>query len=238
MRKLILLICQFLLAVSFIYSQSKFESIEKYNFAYVNFYFFDNKDKGIIQLTKAYDAVDNSCCFSSCSQEIVKKQEKILVEPVKNKINYLLSEIEKQNNLKILRMDDLDRISSVLAVNIKFDLTEKFITFYNSQPNQQKVFSDFTVPKSKIGVVNTKLFFDKLKGIKSFAEFNENNNSEYICGKTSLCQELGKAIQTFAEKNEFGIILDSSKELPLELKDLKTIDITKEFISEYNNSNK
>jgi hypothetical protein len=43
-------------------------------------------------------------------------------------------------------------------------------------------------------------------------------------------------MQTFAEKHGFGIILDSSKELPLELKDLKTIDITKEFISEYNSN--
>lgn len=236
MRKLILFVIQFFLAASFIYSQNSSEKAEFYRIAFVYFIYFDNEKNGISRLTKALDAVYHHCY--ACSEELINKRKDILVIPIIKDINNSLSEIENQNSLKISKIEDHSKLQSIIAVNKNMNLTEKFITFYNAQANKQKIDVDFTVPKSQIGVIDTRKFFDKLNGIKSFAEFGENNNPEYICGKTKLCQELGKAMQTFAEKNEFGIILDSSKELPLEFKDLKTIDITKEFISEYNNSNK
>lgn len=230
-----MIICQFLLVVGFVYSQKTSEKVEFYRIAFVNFIYFDNEDKGIIQLSKAWDAVFDHCY--KCSNELINKRKKAFVDQVEDNINKLLSEIENQNNLKILKIENQSNLDSILAVNKNIDLTEKFIFFYNAQSNRQKTDVGFTVPKSKIGVIDTRVFFDKLNGIKSFAEFKENNNSEHICGKTKICQELGKNIQSFAEKNEFGIILDSSKELPLELKESKTINITQEFISEYNKSN-
>lgn len=236
MRILVLIFCQFLLAVSFIYSQTTSEKPENYRIAFIDFIYFDNEDKGIIQLSKARNAVIQHC--HKCPNELINKRKTILVDPVVSDINKSLSEIENQSNLHIFKIETHSNSDSILAVDKNIDLTEKFIFFYNGQTNKQKADVDFTVPKSKIGVINTRMFFDKLNGIKSFAEFKENNNSEYICGKTKLCQEFGKNIQSFAEKNEFGIIFDSSKELPLELKNLKTIDITKEFISEYNKSYK
>ena len=234
MKKLTLLVIQTLIVVSFVYTQKTPEKVETYKIAYVNFIYFDNGDKGIVQLSKAQDAVYHHCY--DCSKELLKKRETVILSPVLANINKLLSEIENQNDLKILKVENQSKSQSILVANKNIDLTEKFISFYNAQANKQKTELDFTVPKSKIGVIHTRMFFDNLNGIKSFAEFKENNNSEYICGKTNLCQELGKAMQAFAEKNEFGIILDSSKELPLELKDLKTIDITEEFISEYNSN--
>ena len=239
MRKLILFFCQFLVLAGFIYSQNSQNTSEKaefYRIAFVDFIYFYNENKGISQLTKAWDAVYHNCY--TCSEEFINKRKDILVFPIIKNINKFLSEIENQNDLKILKIEDHSKLQSIITVNKNINLTDKFISFYNAQSNNQKTDVDFTVPKSKIGVIDTRVFFDKLNGIKSFAEFGENNNFEYICGKTKLCQELGRAMQTFAEKNDFGIILDSTKELPLELKDLKTIDITMEFISEYNNSNK
>lgn len=230
------MICQFLLAVCFVYAHKTSERGQIYRIAFIRFIYFDNEEKGIFQLSKAWDAVFHHCY--NCSDELINKRKKAFVDPVESSINKLLSEIEYENNLKILKIETQLNLDSILAVNKNIELTEKFISFYNAQSNKQKTDVDFTVPKSKIGALDTRMFFDKLNGIKSFAEFKENDNSADICGKTKLCPELGKNIQSFAEKNEFGIIFDSSKELPLELKELKTIDITKEFISEYNKSNK
>jgi hypothetical protein len=49
--------------------------------------------------------------------------------------------------------------------------------------------------------------------------------------------KIGKAIQTFAEQKEFSFIFDSSKQLPPELRRFPIQDITKEFISYYNQNN-
>lgn len=100
----------------------------------------------------------------------------------------------------------------------------------------QKESLKYDVPKSRIAVIDSTKFFDNLNGIKKLAGYKDLDSA--CNNEANLCKDLFAYLRMYPEANNFGIIFDSSRETLLELKGLKTFDITTEFISEYNKSNK
>jgi hypothetical protein len=71
--------------------------------------------------------------------------------------------------------------------------------------------------------------------IRNFIQRFPNRISHREFGQELV--RIGKAIQTFADQKKFSIVFDSSKQLPPELKGFPVQNITKEFISYYNQNN-
>jgi hypothetical protein len=172
-------------------------------------------------------------------QKRYSELKKLLIEPVEKEISNLIEQIEIQNGIIILDVDKYYESSQVLFQDEKFEITKQIVDYYKRKSKNPNEILNLIVPEIKLAVINTEKFYDNQKGIKSIIESKADyTNLNEICSKTQICIEIGKAISSFAKRNGYGFVFDSSKKLPTEISNYQITDATEEFISEYNNSNK
>ena len=230
--------------------------------AFYNKYKFEDDKIGIVKLTKAilfatdrgYIGDLSNPKLKAIYEETYKKRYKILVEPVENEISALIRQIETQNNLMILDLVELDNNGQILEFDEKLDISDPLTVFFNeyfktkSKPNLL-----LNLSESKIGAINTESFYDKKSGIKRltvmFAEKSDQLKKETGTtptfeeikarifkdkSKSKIFQQIGNSIQSYMMEQGFGVVFDSSKQIPKELETFQTQDITNNFISYYN----
>jgi Skp family chaperone for outer membrane proteins len=190
--------------------------------------------------------------------EIIEKRKKIIPKPILDEIENFLEQFAKQNNLILLKVktDDFD---CFLHLNLQLDITKPIIQLLNEFfktfliPNKT-----LRIPQSKVGSINTESFFSESNGITQLAkienEFKQKMKSELGNNPTkeqvetwsktarrktdsSVFKRIFELIQTFANEHGFNLILDFSKEIPTQLKNIPSDDITNRFISYYNQRN-
>ncbi len=155
--------------------------------------------------------------------------------PAKENLSELLKQIENKQNLVIIKINEGDANNQIIAIDVKFDITKKIISFINDKSAKSVESFKLDLPETKIGIIDTRLFLDNEKGIKQVTKnLSKYNNFQELCSKTKICIEIGGAIQNFALKKGFSIVFDSSKELPAGLDDFPKIDITQDFIADFN----
>lgn len=166
------------------------------------------------------------------------KSNPTVYNPAKELIYGFLKQIENQNNLIIINLSETDSNGQILALNQKFDLTKKIITFINNKSAKSVETFKIDLPEAKVGFIDTSLFYDKEKGIKQLTKnLSKYNNFQELCSKTTICSEIGNSVQTFAMKKGFSLVFDSSKNLPAGISNFPKTDITQEFISDFNKNN-
>lgn len=182
-----------------------------------------------------------------------------IVQPILDDAEVALNLIAKQNNTIILDGGELEYNGQLLAFNRKIDATNTIIPLINDYfKTGGKANLKLNLPESKIAFINTKLFADENSGVKQIFRANKeldeqmtkdlvNNptdeelklwSEKFKFGKKTRAFTIPiKEIQVFADEKGFDIVLDSSKTIPAELKNIPIQDITKDFISYYNQLN-
>ncbi len=228
------------LAVIYTFSAQTFaqspEIDGKINLALYSSYSFRSSEHGIKRLIRAWhDATTIEPYRSKMSTQewksISEARQKELVQPIETEIARNLESIEKKDSLIILDGGELAANSVLLAFDGNINITDELITFFNAEPAPPIEDLKIIVPRTKIGVIDSTLLFDKNDGIKSLGDASDLNS---LCENESKCDQLHQDFQTFADKNGYGIIIDSSKELSEKLKTLKFDDLTSKFILEQN----
>ena len=164
------------------------------------------------------------------------RREKIIVEPVRNKISALLKQVENQNDIVLIDGVKLDEESLLLSFDERLDISKQFIAYFNKSEKFDKPLM-LHIPDIRIAVINTELFYDKQKGIKNLLKLTASSfEAKKFCSEPSLCLEIIKSIQSFAKKEGCGMVLDSRKNLPAELGNFQMVDLTQKFINEYNSN--
>ncbi|HSK70649.1 MAG TPA: hypothetical protein VK892_03055 [Pyrinomonadaceae bacterium] len=162
-----------------------------------------------------------------------EKVKKILVDPILIEISDSLKKIETQNNIIIIDAPELDEKGYILGIDFKFDITEKFINYFNNKSKTNGENLNLDIPESKIGVINLDLLFDQQRGIKILK--NSEINSTNFCSNKIFCKEFSTFTQSYTLKNGFSFIFDSCKNLPEEIRKLVDKDVTQDFIDNFNN---
>ena len=238
-KNTILIFLLLLLFISSTFAQEKI-SLQPKRIALIDWYALEDSETGIKNYGKAIDFAYNSGYISETDEEKrrkileenFKKRYKILVEPIKLKISDLLKQFETENNLIILDGYELETKGLLLGFDKRLNVTNTFITYYNNKENKIYDVLKSDIPKSKIGLINTKVLFDKQTGLQNIN--NKFNNIEQLCPETNLCQELFKSFQSFVIESGYVLILDSTLEFPNEFNQFETEDITQKFIKYYN----
>jgi hypothetical protein len=208
------------LLVSASFSQENVTSQPKH-LALIDWITFENEKTGIKNYARAMDFAYNPGFIPEKDaekrrqiyEESFKKRYKIVVEPIKLKISDLLRQIEIENNLIIFDGRELEEKGLLLAWGEKINITENVITFANDFfKTGVKPSLKLNLPETKFAVINTELF--KTEAIDSEKKY--------------------KLLQNFAEQKGLHLILDSSLTLPSELNDFPKQDVTKDFITYYN----
>ncbi len=164
------------------------------------------------------------------------RREKIIVEPVRNKISALLKQVENQNDIVLIDGVKLDEESLLLSFDERLDISKQFTAYFNKSEKFDKPLK-LNIPDIRIAVINTELFYDKQKGIKNLLKLTASSfEAKKFCSEPFLCLEIIKSIQSFAKKDGCGMVLDSSKNLPAELSNFQMVDLTQKFINEYNSN--
>lgn len=206
--------------------------------AIINECSFDDAKTGIKKLYDAYQQMESTDCFPApCSEEQCKKVGSVILQPVLKEISDSLKQIEIRNNIIILRGCRLEMNNQLLALDNKLNISEQFITFFTKNARKFDETPVLNIPESKLGVINTEEFFDKEKGIKKLIISDDTDTKKKKCTETNACIEIVNSIQSYAANKGFGLIFDSGKNLPEEVRKLKTQDVTQDFISEYNRLN-
>jgi hypothetical protein len=110
-------------------------------------------------------------------------------------------------------------------------MTKQLVEYFNSEPPAGNLLLKIDVAPSKVGMIDVKLLFDKKSGIKAF---NGVSGLEELCRNEILCRNFVGESNAFAVRWGYSVILDSSKERPMELKALEFEDVTARFILEFN----
>ncbi len=182
---------------------------------------FENEKTGIKNYAKAMYYANNPGFIAENDaekrrqiyEENFKKRYKILVKPIAIKITDFLKQIEAENNLIIFDGLELEEKGLLLAFDKKIIISENIIALANDFfKTGVKPSLKLNLPEAKIAVIETELF--KTEAI------NLSNTYE--------------SLQKYAEQKGLQLILDSSKTLPSELKDFPKQDVTKDFITYYN----
>lgn len=231
--------------------------------AFINKLKFGDEKQGVGKYVNALKAAENPGFIPQPETDPAKrkalyeKRYKSFVEPVEKEIAIFLKEIATQNNLIILDVIELDRRGQILILNDKLDITYKVIPLINEYfETKAKPNLTINVSEAKIGRINTKFFLDEKLGITKLAEKvqetknfikqqtgNEPTPDEikaFIMKNQSKDNYFFRIIdfmQSFAEKNGFEVVFDPSYKLPSELLYFQTYDVTKDFISYYNQLN-
>lgn len=182
----------------------------------------------------------------------------VLVEPVLDDINKQVKLIAEQNNVVIFDGTELEKNGQLVAFNKNLDITYSIIPAINDfYKTKSKPNLNLNLPESKIAVINTNTFINEQSGIKQFVEkvkeyekrirleTGRNPTTEEITNRiwqsnaadNNIGRKIWSSAQSFADEKGFNIIFDSSKKLPNELERFQIKDVTKDFISYFNQSN-
>lgn len=234
LKTLIILI---FLSASISYAQEK--PTEKRLALVVEQVFFDPQ-KGIKDFARLEKFVaDNRSLLAAGVTENQPQNQTNYYSPSRESLFDFLKLVEQKENLYILNLYRADLQQQILSVNTEADITPSLISFINNKSNTTLEKLKLKLPGGKIGTINTRLFYDRQKGIKRIIkQLDKFPKQEDICTNTKECREVGKALQEFALKNEFIVIFDASKKLPDEINKFQLNDVTSDFINEYNKSNK
>lgn len=146
--------------------------------AYVDEFALGGED-GINRLYSADRRIGMIDCFPSpCDDKERKKLESELIEPELFDIFETLKRIETQNEAFIIRSSNTDG-NVLLAMDEKFDMTNEFIDFLNTEPRKPVASFKFDLPALKIGLIDTQKFYDKRIGIKALTEKMESRTEKH-----------------------------------------------------------
>lgn len=183
---------------------------------------------------------NRSLITRSETQEQTQNKTNLYSPSLENLFDFL-NLVEQKENLYILNISRANQ-QQILAVNPKLDITASLISFVNNKSNKtlEKLKLDLPGGKiEKIGTIDTRQFYDKQKGInRLIKQLDKYPNQQEICFKTTVCIEVGKALQEFALKNGFSVIFDANIKLQTPINKFQLNDVTSDFINEYNKSNK
>lgn len=188
--------------------------------AFINGTVFDDEKTGIKKLVAAHQSVGRGsldCLPSPCGEKVWELREKRFVEPVLNEIRQSLKQIEAQNNVIIIDVYELDKNNAILAYDGEFTITKQFIDHFNDKQKNPVAVLKLDLPSPQIAFLDTSLFKNEKAGKEMFI--------------------ISKAIQAFATEKRIAFIFDSAEKLPAELEKYPAPDVTKEFISYYNQIN-
>ncbi|HQU85112.1 MAG TPA: hypothetical protein PKY59_18370 [Pyrinomonadaceae bacterium] len=185
--------------------------------------------------------------------ENYQKRYDLLISPINFEIDKLLIEIGNQNNTIILDAEKLDMKSQVLAFDDKIEISSKVIPLLNAYfETNKKPDLQIVLPKSKVVKVDLAEVGQKIPNIQHFKVFLEEFGKKRRDKGTYIENEESNAIlksnnieyktiiisfasfKSFAQKNDYSMILDSSIALPEELQNIPLEDVTNDFISYYN----
>ncbi|MCD9188189.1 MAG: OmpH family outer membrane protein [Pyrinomonadaceae bacterium] len=188
--------------------------------------------------------------------ENFQKRFELLISPINNEINNLVTEIGKQNNAVILDAERLDLKSQVLAFDDKIEISGKLIPLLNEfLETTKKPDLSLDLPKSKVVKVDLAVIGHKIPNTQPFKVYLEQSrknqmekgafisNEKYIAIlkanniEYKTINTLFDSFKAFAKKNGYSMILDSSIELPIEIQNIQLEDVTNDFISYYNQLN-
>jgi len=182
----------------------------------------DEKLKKLDQLKRRSIELENQ------RKERFEQKKTLFLNPVLKKIDVQIANIAEQNNLIVLDGAELEEKGLLLAFNKNINITDKIIPAIN------EYFKTDITPTLNFDVPETKLVLINLN------EFNlsvMSKNQPTSKNDISAQRDLINKIQKFADEKGFQIILDSSKTMPDELKNFQFQDVTKDFISYYNQLN-
>lgn len=221
--------------------------------AFFNRYALSDSRSGIKKLVDAEISAINHGFISEAddkkrkeiSERVYKVRFKLFVEPVLNEIKASFRQVEIQNNIIILEGSQLEENGSLLAVDLRLDISKEFIAYYSNKAKNSDTVLKLDIPETKIGLINTKFFYDKDNGVNGLAGIKVDSiAADGICFDKTVCPQISttmariyKLMQEFKTREGYSFILDSSKNLPSELNGFPTTDLTEKFISEYNKSN-
>jgi hypothetical protein len=201
---------------------------------------FLNPQTGIKDFARLEKFVsDNRSLLAANETESQTQNQSGSYSPTRESLFEFLKLVEKKENLHILNFSRADLQRQIVAVDTKFDITPALISFINNKSNKNLEKLKLKLPDGKVGTINTRLFYDRQKGIKRIIkQLDKFPNQQDICTNTKECREVGIALQEFALKNGFSVIFDAGEKLPNELNEFQLNDVTSDFINEYNKSNK
>lgn len=233
--------------------------------ALFNSFAFEDEKNGIKKLVDAESIANNPGFIAEQDKkkrleiykEVYRRREETIVKPVKSEIAALIKQIGNQNNIVLLDGIELQLNGQLLGFNEKLNITEILIPEINeyfktgSKPNLK-----VNLPSAKIAVINPNTFSDEKTGVKGYLqeiekakrqiqkETGNNPKIEEIVNRirindleSNIVDKIFKAMQSYTKLKEFSLILDSTKKIPEGLENFPIQDITKEFISYYNQSN-
>lgn len=210
-------------------------------------------NKHLAELSEKFEAIRKQML------ETYEKRKMLLVNPLLEKIHFQLKTISKQNNLLIFNLDKLIDDGSIIFVDEKIDITNPVVSALNEYfKTGQNTTIKIEVTEPKIALLNTELFSDANNGIKHLVNYQNEikklikvelgdnptkeevetwkNKNRKIEGY-DIYEKIGNSLQKFSLENRFNLILDSSRKIPAELEKFSSFEVTKEFISYYNQKN-
>lgn len=206
-----------LINLAFLASYSSAQKVEnksaKRVFLYNGLEFkFDTK-KGIKKLVTAINYADSDCVFPAVIDEKARqKRYHAIIQPVVFEIENVIKQIELSNNIFLLDGAKLEEQNILLAFDEKLNISavaaNEINDFFDGEINTLMELESFSF---RIVTIDT----TKLKDFE--------NNLPYF--------------QKYLEEKKISLILDFGKQLPFELKIFQIDDVTKDFISYYNQIN-
>lgn len=177
---------------------------------------YDEK-KGVKKLLSAIDSYENAGYISDSKlkkdskiqKERYEKRYKAIVQPVLDEIEKIIDQIELSNDIFLLDGAELEESGNLLAFNSRLNISDSLALtlndFFDGNLNTVIKLGDFPY---RIASIDT----TKIENLdKTFPYF-----------------------QMYLKEKRISLIFDSSKQNPSVLKDFPIDDITKDFISYYN----
>jgi len=193
---------------------------------------------GVKRLYDAYANAENPGCCPQIvdpkkAREEYEKRRKILVDPVLTKMNADIKRFAEFNRVFLLDLEAPEFAEAILAYNERYDITKTLTIFLNDISDHLGEGSRLDIDPSKIGFIDTNIFFDPKRGVKGFVMPETGSVGEF-CENSGKCQDVGEFIQSYAIRNGFSLIVDSSKPMSSEIQQVACIDLTNDFIATYN----
>ncbi len=210
-------------------------SAQSKRIVFINKLYFGDERFGVEKYVNAIRAASN--LGSPAETDLTKRKAiyderyRTLVVPVENEISAFLKKVEATNNFEIWDLADIEQTGQVISFNDRFDITAKVISLINLYfEEKREPLLTLVIPETKLAAINTDLLLIELG---KTAKFKEKFKQSEALTKA----EIGRGIKSYSDKNGFGVVFDSKRKLPSELQNFQIQDITKDFISYYNQLN-
>ncbi len=221
------------------YTQTKTDTCFPARVAFYNEVALGSKD-GVRDLYQAEErAVDPGFIPNrpsiSREQEIAdyKRRRNLIVGPILNDLRSRMAEIARSNDILLLEGSSLDEANVFLALDNRLDITSLMILHFNDASFKPGLKAQVNVPYMRVGVIDsTKLYgsSDTLHGFESVGSLDLLCKAEV----GNKCKQLFDLLQKFSIERKYGMIFDSSKDLPSEIRLVACYEATAEFIEFFN----